>query len=223
MTGRHRLAALAALAAFGCSEPTPPPPAAGGAGAAVRLSSENLDSNAAAVAAFFRRTCIDASADSGAFAAALQGSGWEPEQLRGASEAVPIAAWRLGHGEIVRSELSLGPGSSFIDCELRLDADVSPSLERMRDTLRPLLGQPSLREISAGPPQVKWQWRANEREERDLTIEFAAAAGPGGNTIRARPGLVLHYGSAQAPPAPPVPAVPENLQSLLNETGNVIH
>jgi hypothetical protein len=186
----------------------------------VRLSTENREANAAAIAAFFRRTCIDASADAGTFATALQGSGWEAEQLQGASTVMPIAAWRLSHGEIVRSELSIGPGAGVVDCELRLDADVSPSLERMRDTLRPLLGQPSLREVSAGPPQVKWRWRANAREERDLTIEFAAA-GQGGNAMQARPGLVLHFGSAQAPPAPPVPAETDNLQSLLNETGNV--
>ncbi|MEA3046804.1 MAG: hypothetical protein QOJ53_1136 [Sphingomonadales bacterium] len=214
---RRGLVVLAALAMLGCSEPAPPPAASA---PAVRLSSQNPDANAAAIAALFRRTCIDAGADAGAFAAALQASGWAPEQLQGASTVMPIAAWRLSHGEIVRSELSIGPGVGVVDCELRLDADVSPSLERMRDTLRPLLGQPSLREVSAGPPQVKWRWRANEREERDLTIEFAAA-GQSGNAMQGRPGLVLHYGSAQAPPAPPVPAETDNLQSLLNEIGNV--
>ena len=208
--GRRHLAALAALAAFGCSQPGPPSAAPQ---ASVHLSSDNPDANAPAIAAFFRRTCLEASGDSGAFAAALHSSGWGHEQVQAASGAIPIAGWRLDHGELVRSALSVAPGADFIDCQLRLEPAVAPSLERMRDTLRPIVSHPSLREISGGPPQVKWQWRTGPREERDLTIGTVAAA-QGGNRTAGRPGLTIHFGRSYAPPAPPAPPLPA-------ETGNV--
>ncbi|HYN45342.1 MAG TPA: hypothetical protein VES64_01485 [Allosphingosinicella sp.] len=201
-------AALAALIAAGCSQsPRPPAPPA----VTVHLSTGNADSNAPAVAAFFRRTCIEASADADAFAAALQGSGWAHEQIQVASAAMPIAAWRLDHGELVRSDLSLAPGGKFIDCELTLDADVAPSLARMRDTLRPIVSNRSLRQIGGDPRQVKWQWRPTPREERNLTIGVAAA-GPRASRASATPGLRIHLGASEVPPPPIIPTGTENVQ-----------
>ena len=202
------LAGLPALVASGCSEPAPPAVAPE---AIVHLSPENPDANAPAIAAFFRQTCLDASGDPGVFAAALQGSGWGHEQTQAASSAMPIAAWRLDHGELVRSALSLAPGASFIDCQLTLDPEVAPSVERMRDALRPLVRHASLRVISAGPPQVKWQWQPGPREERDLTIGVIAA-GQVGNRMAGRPGLTIHFGASEAAPLPPIPAGTENVQ-----------
>jgi hypothetical protein len=214
MTIRPRFAALIAFASFGCSEP-PPPPAA--SGPVVSLSTDNPEANAAAIATFFRKTCLDSSGDAGAFTAALQNSGWEPEQVQVASSTMPIAAWRLDHGDIVRSAISLGPGTNFIDCELELDAEVAPSLGRMSGLLRPIINQPSLREMGGGPTEVKWRWRAGPREERELTIG-RAATGPGSNEAGDRPRLSLHLGTTETnpPPSPAanetVPAENENVQ-----------
>ena len=196
------LAGLPVLVASGCSEPAPPAVAPE---AIVHLSPENPDANAPAVAAFFRQTCLDASGNPGDFAAALQGSGWGHEQTQAASSAMPIAAWRLDHGEIVRSALAPAPGVNFVDCELTLEPEVAPSLERMRDALRPMLSHPSLRVISAGPLEAKWQWRPTAREERDVRIRVVPARA-GGNRAPARPGLAIRLAMSDAPPAPPPPA-----------------
>jgi hypothetical protein len=186
--------------------------------AAVRLSTENPDSNAPAVAAFFRRTCLETSGDSGAFAAALEGAGWEHEQVQAAVDPMPIAAWRLDHGEIVRSALAPAPGVNFVDCELTLEPEVAPSLERMRDALRPMLSHPSLREISAGPPEAKWQWRPTARQELDVRIRIVPARATG-NRAPARPGLTIRLAMSDAPPAPPLPAEIET--GVEAGTGNV--
>ena len=77
---------FAALILSGCSRSPAPPESA----VTVRLSTENADANAPAVAAFFRRTCLDASADQGAFEQALQSSGWEVERTQIATSANPI-------------------------------------------------------------------------------------------------------------------------------------
>ena len=201
-------AALAALAVLGCSEGDEAATAPNAN--TVRLSTDHPDTNAPAIAAFFRATCIDAGGDAGAFASALQASGWENELAQPASEAMPIAAWQLDNGELVRSELSLAPGSNFVDCQLTLDAAAAPGLERMRDALRPMIGHPSRREISAGPPTAKWQWRPGPREERELTIELAAAA-RGGGAAAARRGLEIHLRATEGDP-PQAPAGADNVQ-----------
>jgi hypothetical protein len=196
------LAGLPALFALGCSEPTVTPAPKE---PAVHLSTENPDSNAPAVAAFFRRTCLETSGDPGAFAAALEAAGWEHEQVQAAVDPMPIAAWRLDHGEIVRSALAPAPGVNFVDCELTLEPEVAPSLERMRDALRPMLSHASLRVISAGPPEAKWQWRPTPREERDVRIRIVPARATA-NRAPARPGLAIRLATSDAPPAPALPA-----------------
>jgi hypothetical protein len=198
--------ALALLLMPACSEPAAPPAPPR---AAVELSSDNPDSNAPAVAAFFRRTCLDASADSSAFTAALRAAGWAHEQIQAASSAMPIAAWRLDHGELVRSEVSLGPGANFVDCQLTLDVAVAPSLARMRDAIRPVIRHASLREIGGREPEMKWQWRPGPRQERDLTIGPAPSGASRGGRA-GRTGLTIHFASSEAPAPPPIREANEN-------------
>jgi hypothetical protein len=206
MRRRPGLAACAALAAAGCSDSAPP---SVGAEATVHLVSEAPDANAAAIATFFRRTCLEAGGDPAALAAALHESGWAYEQVQAPSGAMPIAAWRLDNGELVHSVFSAGPGADFVDCQLALDAEVAPGLTRMRDALRPSLRHPSLRQVSGGPPEVKWQWQPAPRERRDLTIGPATSGA--GRTLAARPRLAIHLGSSVVAP-PQAPAGTENVQ-----------
>ena len=191
------LAALAPLAA--CSGPAapPPPPAP-----TVRLSSETPDANAPAVAAFIRRTCLDAGAEPAALAEALHGSGWSFEQLPAAGAETPISLWRLDHGELIHSLVQLEPGASFIDCRVELDGAVAPSIETVRDALRPLVRERSLRELSGDPPERRWQWEPSAGEEWQLTIRPTAAR-PGAAVAPARRGITIHTAITRTPPRPP--------------------
>ncbi len=211
----YRIAGPLGLASvlIGCSQPSEPSQPAAPA-ATVRLATGNADANAPAIAALFRQTCLEAGSDPGTLAAALQNSGWEHEQVQTASAALPIAAWRLDHGELVHSAFSPGPGANFIDCQLAIDAEVAPSLTRMRDALRPLVRHPSLRRISDDAPQVKWQWQAGPREQLDLTISPPAArrsgSRPGG-----RPRLAIHFGRSVGPPQPEPQPIPDEIANAI--------
>lgn len=188
---------LAALAA--CSEP-PAIPAA--PAATVRLSTQTPDANAPVVAAFVRRTCLDAGAESGALAAALAGSGWSFEPLPAPDASTQISLWRLDHGELIHSLVELQPGARFTDCRVELDAATAPSVEATRDALRPLIRQPSLREVSPDPPEVRWKWQPRPGEEWQLTIR-AAAAPAGAGEAPTRRGITIHAAVTQTPPGPP--------------------
>lgn len=191
---------LASLALAGCSEPVsaPPEPVV-----TVRLSTQNADANAPAVAAFFRRTCLDASADQGAFEQALESSGWEVERTQAATSTNPINGWQVDQGQLYQSFAEVGPGQRLVDCHVALPGTVAPSVARMEAALRPLVRHPSLRPLPHGPQEVSWQWRPSPFEERVVTIGLLEArlnrGAPGG-----RPGITIHFAStpASVPPAP---------------------
>jgi hypothetical protein len=197
-------AALAAFALFGCSEPVRPPPEPA---VTVRLSSDNPDSNAAAIADFVRRTCLEASGDPGAFELAVQGSGWDYEKIRSADAANPVNAWRIGEGRLFYSRVEVGPGVRVVDCHVELDSHVAPSVERMRAALRPLLADRSVREARGGAQEVGWQWRPSPDEERALTIAVPAAPRRGGAAAAGRRGIAIHF--ATTPAVAPEAAAPK--------------
>jgi hypothetical protein len=195
---------LASLALAGCSEPVSAPvePVV-----TVRLSTENADANAPAVAAFFRRTCLDAAADQAAFEQALESSGWEVERTQAATPANPINGWQVDQGQLYQSFAEVGPGQRLVDCHVALPGAVAPSVARMEAALRPLVRHPSLRPLPHGPQEVSWQWRPTPFEERVVTIGPLEArlnrGGAGG-----RPGITIHFASTPvgAPPASAPPA-----------------
>jgi len=200
-------AALAALALFGCSEPVRPPPEPA---ITVRLSTSDPDANAPAVAAFFRRTCLDASGDPGAFELAVQGSGWDVEKIRAADAANPVNSWRIGEGRVYYSRVEVGRGVRVVDCHVELDGRVAPSVERMRAALRPLVGA-SAREARGGPQDVSWRWRSNPDEERALTVGLSAAGSRTGAAAAGRSGVAIHFATTLAD-AQPIPAGTENVE-----------
>jgi hypothetical protein len=170
----------------------------------VSLSTGNPDANAAPVAAFMRQTCLDAGGDSDAVADAVQGSGWGFERIPAADPSIAISLWRLDQGELVHALVEIGPGARVVDCQLELDAAVAPSIERMRDALRPVIRQPSMRALDREPPAVGWQWSQAGNQEWRLTIGPASgpsAAGPSG-----RRGIAIHVAITERPPAPALPA-----------------
>jgi len=199
--GPALLAAFAALAA--CSEPAPPPAAPL---ATVRLSTENPDANAAAVAAFVRRTCLDTAGDAGALAAAVQGSGWNYEQVPAADPAMSISLWRLDHGELVHALVEVAPGARIVDCQVELEGAVAPSIASMRAALGPVIRQPSMRELGPNPAEVGWQWRQAGNQEWRLTIgppPRRRAAAPAN-----RPAVAIHAAVTERPPDPPSELAP---------------
>lgn len=188
--------ALTALALAGCSRAPDTP---GAPPVTVRLSTENPQGNAGAIAAFFKRTCLDASGDQGAFDTALQGAGWEVVRTQSASSANPINGWQIDHGQIYQSLAEVGRGQRLVDCHIALDAAVSPSVEAMRAALRPLIRDASLRARPGDPGEIGWQWRPRPTQENLLTISIAGAA-------EGRPGLAIHYASTPVLPQAEAPA-----------------
>lgn len=189
---------LVALAIAACSRAPTPPPAPP---VTVRLSIESPDGNAPAVAAFFRRTCLDASGDLGAFERALQTSGWEVERTQVASASNPVNGWQVDRGQLYHSVAEGGRGLRLIDCHLALEGPVAPGVERMRAALRPLIRHASLGSLPNRPNEVGWRWQPSPGEERTLTVglvEAGTGAAPG------RRGIAIHFAStplmAQAPP-----------------------
>jgi hypothetical protein len=188
--------ALAVLALAACSRAPEMP---GGPTATVRLSTENPQGNAAAIAAFFKRTCLDASANQGAFDTALQSAGWEVVRTQSANSGNPINGWQIDHGQVYQSLAEVGGGQRLVDCHIALDAAVSPSVEAMRAALRPLIRDASLSARPGEAGEVGWQWRPRPAQESVLTISMAGAA-------EGRPGLALHYASTPVLPPAETPA-----------------
>jgi hypothetical protein len=186
-----RLAIFALIALAGCSRGPEVPKARE---VTVRLSSENPQGNAPAIAAFFKKTCLDASGDQGAFDIALQSTGWEVVRLQSANAASPINGWQVDHGQLYQSLAEVGRGQRLIDCHIALDPVVSPSVAAMRAALRPLIRDPSLRAPSGDGQQVRWRWRPRPDAENELTV----GSGPSG--------LALHFSSTPAVPQAEVPA-----------------
>ena len=190
---------LAVLILSGCSRsPAPYEPVV-----TVRLSTENADANAPAVAAFFRRTCLDAAADQGTFEQALQSSGWEVERTQTATSANPINGWQVDQGQLHHSYAEAAPGWRLVDCDVALPAEVAPSVERMDAALRPLIRHPSLRALPHGPQEASWQWRPTPFEERAVTIGLLEAR-PNRDAAGGRRGIAIHFSSTPVglPPAP---------------------
>jgi hypothetical protein len=182
---------FAVLILAGCSR-APAPPAA--AAATVRLSTENRDANAPAVAAFFRRTCLDAAADQGAFEQALRSSGWEVERTQTASSANPINGWQVDRGQLYQSFAEAAPGRRLVDCHVALPAEVAPSVARMDAALRPLIRHASLRLLPHDPEEVSLQWRPTPFEERAVTIGLLEAR-PDRDAGAGRRGIAIHFSS----------------------------
>jgi hypothetical protein len=188
--------ALTALALAACSRAPDMP---GSPSATVRLSTENPQGNAAAIAAFFKRTCLDASGNQGAFDTALQSAGWEVVRTQSASSGNPINGWQIDHGQVYQSLAEVGGGRRLVDCHIALDAAVSPSVETMGAALRPLIRDASLRARPGDAGEIGWQWRPRPTQENILTISIAGAA-------EGRPGLAIHYASTPVLPQTEAPA-----------------
>jgi len=208
MTGRAQgLAALAALALLGCSEPRAPALPAPG----ISLSTDNPDSNAPAIAALLGRTCLGAIAEPHAFAAAVQTSGWEAEPSPVPGGGSEISLWRLNHGQIIYSAFGAGAaGPSVRDCQIGIDGEAAPSLARLREALLPIVRHPTLREAEGDRSRIVFRWRPGPLEERVLTIGPNPAS-PGGTQDAERPGLTIQVGVTQSNPQPS-PAGNENVQ-----------
>lgn len=194
---RARVAAALALvvAAGGCSDRSRQPAAQA---PAVRLSTENRDGNATAIAELVRRTCLAAIGDPGALAAAIDDSGWTAEPVTAGGGNAP-AVWRLDYGEIVHIAMA-APGGRFGDCVIALDPEFAPRPEKMRDALAPILGPQAQLRSAGDPAPIMWQWRPAPDEERRLTIG-ARLAGQDGRGVR--PGLSIHLASAHYDPRRP--------------------
>jgi len=180
---RIALLAFFALAACQRAPEVPKAPAV-----TVRLSSENPQGNAAAIATFFKKTCLDASGDQGAFDIALRSAGWEVVRVQTANADSPINGWQIAHGQLYQSLAEVSRGQRLIDCHIALDPAVSPSVEAVRDALRPMIRDASLRAAPGDARQVRWQWRPRPDAENVLTI----GAGPSG--------LAIHFASTPAVP-----------------------
>lgn len=179
--------AVAALALPACSREAREAPEA----PRVRLSTENPDGNARAVAEFARDVCIAHIGDPGAIAEAVEAKRW-PAEENVASAGQLVTVRDLEHGRIAYSAIPFSaPGGRFDDCQIELDGAVAPSLARVRPLLeRALRGfEPELK--AGGADRVEWSWRVPPSGERQLSI--AASAPSGGAT---RPGLVIHVSSA---------------------------
>lgn len=200
----------------GCSQPSEPsepptPPAP-----RVRLSIGDANSNGAAIAAFVRRTCLDAVGDPAAFNDAVEAAGWGAQSDPAAGGGA-LTIWHLEHGELVYSAIPIElAGSRMRDCQVTIDAAAAPTLARMRSALAPHVRGPSLR-VTSEQARIVWQWQPGPLEERRMTLA-AAAARPGRRAVRGRQTLSIHVATTEIDPArlqaPPVnvQAEPVNVQ-----------
>ncbi|HKR24731.1 MAG TPA: hypothetical protein VJS15_05695 [Allosphingosinicella sp.] len=194
----HQIAGALGLALLlaGCSQPPEPdaPPAA-----TVRLSTGNADSNGAAIAAFVRKTCLDAVNDPAAFDDAVEAAGWGAE-VDPAAGGGALTIWQLEHGALVYSAIPIEvAGSRMRDCQVTLDAAVAPTIERMRAALAPLVRHQTLR-LRAEPTRIVWQWRPSQLEERVLTLAPAPTR-PGRAGVPGRQTLSIHVATTEIDPS----------------------
>ena len=182
----------------GCSQPSEPSEPPTPAPARIRLSTSNADANGAAIAAFVRKTCIDAVNDPGAFDDAVEAAGWAVENDPAAGGGA-LTIWRLEHGELVYSAIPIElAGSRMRDCQVTIDAAAAPTLARMRAALTPHVRGPSLR-VTTTPARIVWQWQPGPLEERRLTLG-AAATRPGRRAVRGRQTLSIHVATTEIDP-----------------------
>jgi hypothetical protein len=175
------------LALAGCGRTAQRPPSA----PPVHLSTDRPDGNAAGVADFVRRVCIDHIGDPGAIAQAIAESRWPAEEVA-ASAGQIVTVREMEHGRIAYSAIPFeAPGGRFSDCQVELDGAVAPAIARVAPLIARALQPVSPRRTQNGPDRFAWTWQTPPTGERELTL---AATAPRPDSPR--PGLTIHVSSA---------------------------